>query len=106
MFISPIGKVFIFGSWLRSQAPKDLDLLYVYNERVCSPQRAIKVRHTLIDCGVRLGLPPVHVVVLSEAESVQCRFIESEDATPVQKWADEHCDGSLQRLIDEVVTHL
>jgi hypothetical protein len=95
------GRLFVFGSWLSSQTPKDLDLVFVYDQSICSPQDAISVRRALIRCGARLGLPPIHVVLLSETESSQCRFIELEGAILLQKWADERCDDLLRRLISE-----
>jgi len=92
--------LFIFGSWLNSQVPNDLDLLFVYDERICSPQNAISVRQALMKGGALLGLPAIQVVLLSETESFQCRFIESEGAIPLQKWAYEHCDDSLRQLLN------
>jgi hypothetical protein len=100
------GELFVFGSWLTSQTPKDLDLLFVYDETVCSPQAAVAVRHTLKQCGASLGFLNIDVVLLSRAESIQCRFIELEGAVPLQKWADQHCDDLLWRLIDEATQHL
>ncbi len=97
------GELFIFGSWLDSETPRDLDLLFVYDKRVCSPQVAIEDRRALMEYGARLGLPAIHVVLLSESESVQCRFIESEGAVPLQKWIYKHPDSVLRRFIDEVV---
>lgn len=100
------GELFIFGSWLNSKTPGDLDLLFVYDETVCSPQAAVAVRYALKKCGASLGFRDIDVVLLSRAESMQCGFIESEGAVPLQKWADEHCDDLLRRLIDEATQHL
>jgi hypothetical protein len=83
---SSIDSLYVFGSVLNSDAPNDLDLIFVYDERVCSPQQAINVRRTLMERGLSLKLPPIHVVLLTRSESIQCRFIESEGALPLQKW--------------------
>jgi hypothetical protein len=102
----PTGRVFIFGSWLNSPAPKDLDLVFIYNDRVCSPKDAIAVRQALKESGTRVGLATIHVVLLSEDESVQSDFIESVGAVPLKTWANEHRDDSLNRLIAEIVQRL
>jgi hypothetical protein len=102
----PTGRMFIFGSWLNSPVPKDLDLVFIYDDSVCSSQGAITVRQTLKECGSRLGLPAIHVVLLSEAENAQCNFIESVDAVPLKTWVNEHPDDSLNRLIAEIVQSL
>lgn len=98
---NPTGRLFIFGSWLSSPMPNDLDLVFIYDDCVCSPQDAINVRQALKECGARLGIPAIHVVLLSEAESVQCGFIESVGAVPLKIWINEHRDDLLRRLIEE-----
>ena len=100
----PTGRVLIFGSWLNSPVAKDLDLVFIYDDGVCSPQGAITVRKALKESGVRLGLPAIHVILLSEAENAQCGFIESVGAVPLKTWANEHPDDLLCRFTEEIAS--
>jgi hypothetical protein len=97
----PTGRVFIFGSWLNSPVPKDLDLVFIYDDGVCSPQDAIIARQALKECGARLGLT-IHVILLSEAENAQCGFIKSVGAVPLKTWANEHPDDLLHRFTEGI----
>ena len=45
---------------------------------------------------------PIHVVLLSEAESAQCGFVESVGAIPLKTWANEHPDDLLCRFTEEI----
>src|SRR6266567_3112559 len=57
--------VFVFGSALHSNAPKDLDLLVVYDPAGCPPNEAREKAELLASIiGQKSGLCP-HVVVLS-----------------------------------------
>ena len=95
------GKIFIFGSWIRLQEPNDLDLLFVYDEQLCTSQQAVLARNALIESGRRLGVRAIHVVLLSESESAQCRFIESEGALPLEEWINGHPESPLCHLVGE-----
>jgi hypothetical protein len=94
-----IGRLYLFGSWLKSQTPNDLDLLFVYRSHICSPQAAITVRRAVEESGSVQGFGRVHIVLLSEEEEAQSEFIKSVGAIPLEEWINAKSDSWLRSLI-------
>ncbi len=85
--------VFVFGSALHSNAPKDLDLLVVYDPAGCPPNEAREKAELLASIiGQKSGLCP-HVVVLSIKEEESISFIHSEGCVPFEEWFKNWSDA-------------
>jgi len=80
------ARVFVFGSALRTENPDDLDLLVVYDPVVCPPKQARDRAEALASELTRdIGLQP-HVVVLTKAEELSIRFVQSEGCVGFFAW--------------------
>ena len=61
----PVKDIYVFGSWLTSDAPNDIDILITYDPQVCSVHEAVRDTEEIADTiEACLGLP-VHLVRLT-----------------------------------------
>ena len=74
---------FVFGSFLRSAHPKDLDLLVIYDPSQCPPNIAYRA-HAPISArlGEKMGVP-VDMTLLTYREEQSSRFIAESGALPI-----------------------
>ncbi len=80
------ASVYVFGSALRSANPSDLDLLVIYEPRLCPPKQARDTAETLVAELTRdMGLQP-HVVVLTKTEEQDVGFIQNEGCLEFADW--------------------
>lgn len=70
------SEVYVFGSILHSENPKDLDLLIIYDPDIYEPSTAYKAHQSLTDCLENLLTISVHATVLTHSEYSQSRFKE------------------------------
>ena len=73
---------FVFGSFLTSGAPSDLDVLLLYDPATCDPREAYRAHATVLDAVKRLVRVPVDVTLLTHMEAHGCRFIELTGCVP------------------------
>ena len=53
--VLPEGSLaFVFGSFLRSDAPSDLDVLLLYDPEICDPKEAYCAHTPFVDAASRL----------------------------------------------------
>jgi predicted nucleotidyltransferase len=77
----PAGsKAYVFGSFLRSNSPRDLDILIVYDQDICPPPQAYQKHQMFLSClGEHLAIP-IDVTLLTKEEVLSSRFIEDTGA--------------------------
>jgi predicted nucleotidyltransferase len=75
--------IFVFGSWLKSASPSDVDLLLVYDEARHSPSDFLQVSKLIGDMLRRYFARPVHLVRLTVREEAEVRFVEREGCVPL-----------------------
>jgi hypothetical protein len=73
----PLEGVYVFGSWLRGQNPRDLDLLLVYDPVKCSNQQITDFRRSLREASPRLTGLPAHITALTIEEERELSFIRN-----------------------------
>lgn len=81
--------LYLFGSYLRSVDPHDIDLLWLYDKRVMSPE-AMMVMVNELESFMATRLPqPIHHTILSTTENAEMGFLESVDAVFVGGLSEE-----------------
>jgi len=73
---------YVFGSFLRSNSPRDLDVLIVYDQRLCAPSEAYRYHDDFIRQIQSVVNIDVDVTLLTQEEVKSSRFIENTDAIP------------------------
>jgi predicted nucleotidyltransferase len=74
--------VWVFGSYLRCSAPRDLDLLVVYTNAL-SAGYAVNLRSEVTNRIRKYTSLPVHTLLLSEREESELQFIATEGCRPL-----------------------
>lgn len=74
--------MWIFGSALTTESPRDLDVLLVYDEAVVPPHDAYALGDWLYDC-IDQGSLRCSIILLSRREHAASRFAVEEAATQV-----------------------
>ena len=87
---SPIStRAYIFGSYLHSDSPADIDLLIVYDEKECVPAVAYQNHKRLIEyIGSIAGLS-VHPTLLTCKEEKHSEFIANTGAVSIETVLDD-----------------
>ena len=81
--------LFLFGSYMQSVNPHDIDLLWLYDKTVMSPESML-ARVNEIESFMAARLPvPIHHTILSTTENEEMGFIESVDAVFVGGLSEE-----------------
>ena len=66
--------IFVFGSSLWRKHPKDVDVLVVYDPKICPPENAhSSIAESIRSLAVALGRP-VHMTLLTQQEERGCAF--------------------------------
>ena len=88
--ILPDGSsAFVFGSYLRSHVPRDLDLLIIYDDSSCPADDAYN-RHAEFVAAVQNKVDlPVHITLLSLVEACVTQFVAMSTAIPLEQVAIE-----------------
>jgi hypothetical protein len=81
----PLEGIYVFGSWLRVQNPRDLDLLLVYDSDKCSDRQIIGLRKSLREASPRLTGLPAHITALTIEEEREISFIRSNSCVGVSQ---------------------
>ena len=77
----PAGsKAYVFGSYLRSDLPRDLDILIVYDQHICPPSQAYEKHQEFLSGLGELLAVEVDVTLLTKEEVQSSRFIEDTGA--------------------------
>jgi predicted nucleotidyltransferase len=71
-------EVFLFGSALDSDNPSDIDILVIYAARI-EPHQAVRFRAKLVRKLGKCTSVPIHVVLLSENEEREVKFVTCEN---------------------------
>lgn len=81
--------LFVFGSYMQSVNPHDIDLLWLYDKTVVSPESML-VTVNEIESFMAARLPvPIHHTILSTTENAELGFLESVDAVFVGGLSEE-----------------
>lgn len=81
--------LFLFGSYIQSVNPHDIDLLWLYDKTVMSPESML-ARVNEIESFMAARLPvPIHHTILSTTENVEMGFLEGVDAVFVGGLSEE-----------------
>jgi predicted nucleotidyltransferase len=79
---------YIFGSALETDHPNDLDVLIVYEQKLC-PTDAVYDRHKKFVRNIEESLEiEIDCTFLSEREEKNIQFISSEDCILLNKWIE------------------
>ena len=77
---------FIFGSYLTSTVPRDIDLLIIYDRAVCPPSDAYRAHsHFLANLREIIGVP-IDLTLLTSTEADRTQFIERSNAVAIEVW--------------------
>jgi hypothetical protein len=76
------GKLFVFGSALTHERPRDLDLLLVYDANRITAGEACAARSTL-RAVLETFSAPMEICLLSAREAESSKFVEEECCRPV-----------------------
>jgi predicted nucleotidyltransferase len=77
-------RLFLFGSALYSENPRDIDILVVYATSL-SPVDALDFRSKLISKLRKYIAIPIHVVLLSQSEERKLEFGKIENCRPLRR---------------------
>lgn len=77
-----LSSAYVFGSFLHCDAPRDLDLLITYDQRVCPPSRAYSLHAEFVRQAHAMFGIDIHLTLLTQQEELGCRFIEDTGAVP------------------------
>lgn len=77
-------KTYVFGSYLHSTNPSDVDILVIYNEKYCPPCNAYKTIHSIIQKLEFLLGYKVDLVLLTETEEKNTNFLKSVSYIPLE----------------------
>lgn len=82
-------RLYVFGSWLKSSCPNDVDLLWIFSKRYIETAKAV----IQIEAAERLmasefGLP-IHHTILSEEEEREVNFLTDVSAEYVGEILEE-----------------
>ncbi|MBR3922210.1 MAG: hypothetical protein IKJ45_03800 [Kiritimatiellae bacterium] len=81
--------LFLFGSYMQSVNPHDIDLLWLYDKTVMSPESMLATVNE-IESFMAARLPvPIHHTILSTTENTETGFLESVDAVFVGGLSEE-----------------
>ena len=81
--------LFLFGSYMQSVNPHDIDLLWLYDKTVMSTESML-ARVNEIESFMAARLPvPIHHTILSTTENVEMGFLEGVDAVFVGGLSEE-----------------
>lgn len=81
--------LFLFGSYIQSLNPHDIDLLWLYDKTVMSPESMLATVNE-IESFMAARLPvPIHHTILSTTENAETGFLESVDAVFVGGLSEE-----------------
>ena len=77
---------FVFGSYLTSAVPRDLDLLIIYDIAVCPPSDAYRV-HAHFTANLReMAGVPIDLTLLTSTEADRTQFVERSNAIAIETW--------------------
>ena len=80
--------IFVFGSWLRNPKPSDIDILVVYDEQFCPPDKAYKQIQPVISRVEDVIGYKVDLTLLSKEEERSVKFIKKADCRKFQDIVD------------------
>ena len=75
---------YVFGSFLSSSSPRDIDILIVYDPAICNPAQAYDLHLEFADNLERAVGLPVHLTLLAMEEERGCGFIADARAVPLE----------------------
>ena len=74
------SSAYIFGSFLKSASPNDVDVLVVYDPQFCAPAQAYELHSSFVNRLKEVTGIPVHVTLLTAGEERGCNFINDTGA--------------------------
>lgn len=84
-----LSQIYVFGSYLRSDAPADIDLLIVYDISECLPSEAHQRHKALLqEIQARFRLQ-VHAILLTQREESEIAFVSDTEAVPLDTIQNE-----------------
>jgi hypothetical protein len=79
------SSAYIFGSFLHSDSPHDLDLLIIYDDRLCPPSDAYRLHVEFVQQVHTVLCLDIHLTLLTQQEEQGCGFIEDTGAIPFDR---------------------
>lgn len=83
--VKPVKEVYVFGSWLSSERPNDLDVLITYDSSLCSPAEAIEYSDEVAQAIEQFSGLPVDLVRLSLEEANETDFVRREGCVAIDQ---------------------
>lgn len=77
-----LEEVYVFGSWLTSGMPKDIDLLIVFDPQRCRIHEALFLRHQLARAVEDTFSLTSDIILLTTAEEREVGFVRAEGCVP------------------------
>lgn len=71
---------YLFGSFLNSASPNDVDVLIVYDPQFCAPADAYELHSSFVNRLQEITGIAVHVTLLTIDEERECNFINDASA--------------------------
>ena len=81
--------LFLFGSYMQSVNPHDIDLLWLYDKTVMSPESILATVNEIESFMVARLPVPIHHTILSATENEEMGFLESVNAVFVGGLSEE-----------------
>src|ERR1035437_4586116 len=78
------SRAYVFGSFLKSPSPRDLDLLIVYDRLFCHPSKAYEMHQDFVDKLRKIVQVEVDLTLLTQEEARGSRFLQDTAAVPFE----------------------
>lgn len=103
----PVPGLYLFGSYLSSDNPHDIDLLWLYDKAVMSPAEMLKVVKDKEACMTSKFPVPIHHTIMSSSENSETGFIDQVGAVYIGSASDdtERILGRMRRQVDKAREH-
>lgn len=82
------SSAYVFGSALSSSQPRDLDILVVYDSKICSPSKAYAYHEPFLNQLTEMCKVPLDVTLLSNSEEHEVGFIKSEHCVSLKTYCE------------------
>jgi len=89
----PVEQVYVFGSWLSSERPNDLDVLITYDSLYCSPAEVIEYSDEIAEAIEQFSGLPVDLVRLSLVEATETDFVRLEGCVAIETALSDYRAG-------------
>jgi hypothetical protein len=71
-------ELYLFGSSLKCNSPRDIDLLLIYDKKVISTDEILYIRNNIREYFNIKVNKPIDIIILSKKEELESNFIQEE----------------------------